>query len=343
MIVDPFVERVNDGWPVVVGPLVVLPFHRVRRSPCTVEDAGEFVVLVQRIEQFTVDDSGSEVPRTAELVSEVRSVVVEKADCFTQQPEECRLHLAEGEVPAAVQVGDCIQFDVTQWFAVVRIVARDDVSVQPAVVTLGLTARVVDARSDRAESDRPTHQLPRVSVEATEEVEDNAAVVGLFETASLRMIPVFEIALVDLLLSEVRVRLTWMAGRSTPVLDDAFHPVAEPARQRKRGNDAADLVLRIVGLVIRVRRVVAIGQNRVSNDQQITLETDVDVRTLLDRYVGTHGAHPSAGGLNARSASSVRHSRGLRGVGSVIVPRRPPTSSSVVPSVGDRIRLGAQP
>jgi len=86
-----------------------------------------------------------------------------------------------------------------------------------------------------------------------------------------------EIAVVDVLFHEVRVGLNKMAGRPAVLLDGFLHPVTEPARKRECGDDAADLVLRVVVLVVPVRGVVPVGHDAVSDHQQIGADSHEDV------------------------------------------------------------------
>ena len=51
------------------------------------------------------------------------------------------------------------------------------------------------------------------------------------------MVTGFEIAVVHVFLHEVCVRLSGMAGGSVGLVDNALHPVTEPARERKGGNE----------------------------------------------------------------------------------------------------------
>ncbi len=111
--------------------------------------------------------------------------------------------------------------------------------------------------------------LPADATEAAEEVEDHATVVFLrvVGARALLVVAVVEVALVDVLFHEVRVGFARMTGGAVVLVDDFLHPEAEPARERERGDDAADLVLRVVFFVVPVAGVMPVGHDAVSDHQ----------------------------------------------------------------------------
>jgi len=247
-------QRLHEHRAVLLFPLVILLVHRVRVALPTVEDALQLALLVERVDEVTIDDPRAEVPRASELMHEVRLVSIEEVDALGQQPDELRLQLPKREMPAAIEVSDGVDLRVPKRFTVILPVPGGDVPVEPAVVTLGLSARVVHAGTDGVELDRPPHHLPGDATEATEEIEDHTAIVflRLSHTHALLVVAGVEVAIVNAVLHEIRVGLTGVAGRPTVLLNGFFHPVAKPARERERGDDATNLVLRVIILVVTV-------------------------------------------------------------------------------------------
>jgi len=82
-----------------------------------------------------------------------------------------------------------------------------------------------------------------------------------------------EVAVVDTVFPEVRVGFARVAGSPAAFLDDLLHPVAEPPRKGECRDDAADLVLRVVVLVVAVRGVVSVRHDAVPDDQQVRLDS----------------------------------------------------------------------
>ena len=257
---------------VLLTPLLVFVVHLVRVPLPAVEDAAEFGLVVERIHELAVHDPAAEVPRAAELVHEIGLVRVQVVDGLGEQRDELGLRLPEGEMPAAVQIRHSVQFGVPERFPVVFLVPGDDVPVEPPVVALCLPARVVHARTDRRELDRATHHLAGAIPEAAEEIENHAPVaVVVFEAVAFRVVPGVEVAVVDAVFPEVRVGLVGVTGRTVALLNDLLHPVAKPPGKGERGDDAADLVLRVVVLVVAVRGVVSVGHDAVADHQQVSL------------------------------------------------------------------------
>ena len=274
-LLDALFQRLHERRAVLFGPLVVFVVHLVRVALPAVEDTLQFALLVERIDEVAIDDPRAEVPSATELVHEVRLVPIEEVDALCEQADELGLHLPEGEVPAAVQIRHSVDLRVPQRFAVVLSITGDNVPVQPPVVALGLPARVVHAGTDGVELDRSPHHLSRLVAEAAEEVEDHAAVVFLriFDARALLVVAVIEVALVDVFLHEVRVRLPGVAGGAVFLGDGALHPVTEPAREWEGGDDAPDLVLWVVVLVVAVRGVMSVGHDAVPDHQQVGLDS----------------------------------------------------------------------
>ena len=81
------------------------------------------------------------------------------------------------------------------------------------------------------------------------------------------MVAVIEVALVDVLVHEVRVGFPGMTGGAVTLVDDFLHPVAKPLGEGEGGDDAADLVLRVVVLVVPVAGVMPVGHDAVSDHQ----------------------------------------------------------------------------
>ena len=257
---------------VLLTPRLVFVVHLVRVPLPAVEDAAEFGLVVERIHELAVHDPAAEVPRAAELVHEIGLVRVQVVDGLGEQRDELGLRLPEGEMPAAVQIRHSVQFGVPERFPVVFLVPGDDVPVEPPVVALCLPARVVHARTDRRELDRATHHLAGAIPEAAEEIENHAPVaVVVFEAVAFRVVPGVEVAVVDAVFPEVRVGLVGVTGRTVALLNDLLHPVAKPPGKGERGDDAADLVLRVVVLVVAVRGVVSVGHDAVADHQQVSL------------------------------------------------------------------------
>jgi len=73
-----------------------------------------------------------------------------------------------------------------------------------------------------------------------------------------------------------------VARSATALLNDLLHPVTKPAGEAKRRNDAADLILWIVSLVITVRGVMSVGDDAVADDQQVCLDPNEHV--ALDSF-----------------------------------------------------------
>jgi hypothetical protein len=81
-----------------------------------------------------------------------------------------------------------------------------------------------------------------------------------------------EIAGVYIVLTKVGVRLTRVArGRAVPS-DDPLHAVSEPPRQRERRDGPTDLILWVRRVVVPVRGVAAVGQDAITDDQQVRTE-----------------------------------------------------------------------
>ena len=252
-------ERGLELRQVLVFPSVILLAHLLCVAFASVEHTAKFVFLVERIHEVAVHDTTTEVPSAAELVHEVRLVVIEEIDSLGEQRDELGLGLPKGEVPATVEVADGVQFGVSEWFAVVFLIPGDDVSVDSPVVTFRLSARIVHAGADRRELDRTAHHLPGAIPEPTEEVQNHAAVVVIIvETRALLVVASVKVTVVDPILPEVGVGFSGVAGSPAAFLDDLFHPVTEPPREGECRDDAADLVLRVVVLVVAVRGVVSV-------------------------------------------------------------------------------------
>ena len=230
--------------------------------------------LVERIHEVAVHDTTTEVPGTTELVHEVGLVGIEEVDSFGEQRDELGLGLPKGEVPAAVEVADGVQFGVSEWFSVVFLIPGDDVSVDSPVVTFRLSARVVHAGADRRELDRATHHLPGPVPEPTEEVQNHAAVVVIIvETRALLVVASVKVTVVDAVLAEVRVGLSRVTGSPAAFLDDLFHPVTEPPGEAEGRDDAANLILRVFVLVVSIRGMVSVRHDRIADDQQVRLDS----------------------------------------------------------------------
>ena len=282
---DTVFQRLHERRAVLLGPLVVLFIHLVRVALPAVEDALQLALAVEGVDEVAIDGPGAEVPRATELVHEVGLVSIEEVDALGQQPDELRLHLSEGEVPAPVQIRHSVYLGVPKRFPVVFFVPGNDVPVQPTVVTLSLPTRVVHAGADGIELDRPPHHLPGDATKAAEEVEDHAPVVFLrvVGTRAFLVVAGVEVAVVDAVLHEVRVGFTGVAGRSAVLLYGFLHPVTEPAREREGGDDATDLVLRVIIFVVAVRGVMPVSHDAVPNHQQVGADShkyvafDVDV------------------------------------------------------------------
>jgi len=73
---------------------------------------------------------------------------------------------------------------------------------------------------------------------------------------------------VDVLLPEVRIRLAGVAGRAAVFVDDTLHSVTKPPGERKRRDNAPDLILRVIIGVVAVRGVMSVGHDAVPDDQQ---------------------------------------------------------------------------
>jgi len=187
-------------------------------------------------------------------------------------------------VPAAVEVRYRVNLGVPERFAVVLLVPGDDVPVEPAVVPLGLSALVLDRGADGRELDGPSHQFAGNAAEAAEQVENHAAVVFLrvVDARPFLVVAVLDVAVVDVGLAEVGVGLAGVASRRAVLLYDGFHPVAKPAGKRVGGDDAADLVLRVVVFVVATRCVVPVGHDRVAYDEQVALDPNVHIRDVGD-------------------------------------------------------------
>ncbi|ERG98706.1 MAG: hypothetical protein J07HQX50_02753 [Haloquadratum sp. J07HQX50] len=196
-------------------------------------------------------------------------------------------------------------------------------------MAFGLSARVIDGRPDGVELDRTTHHLSRLVAEAAEEVEDHAAVVffRVFDARALLVVAVIEVALVDVFPHEVRVRLPGMTGGAVVLGDDALHPVTEPAREWKGGDDAADLVLRVVVLVVAVRGVVSVGHNAVPDHQQVGLDSheNVAVDVFNHSLVSLVGCRP----IPWRSVATRSARSGSRTPAYAFSPRDLPTTEDV--------------
>ena len=266
---DTVFQRLHERRAVLLGPLFVLFVHLVHVALSTVEDALQLALVVERVDEVAIDDPGAEIPSATELVHEVGLVSIEEVDALGQKADELGFHLSEGEVPATVQIRYSVYLGVPKWLPVVFLVPGDDVPVQPAVVTLNLPTRVVHAGADGVELDWPPHHLPGDATEATEEVKDHATVVFFWVVGArtLLVVAVIKIALVDVLLHEVRVGLAGVAGGAVVFVDDFLHPVTEPPGERERGDDAADLILRVVILVVPVAGVMPVSHDAVSDHQ----------------------------------------------------------------------------
>ena len=269
LLLDTLFQRLHECRAVLLGPLVVLLIHLARVSLSTVEDTHQFALVIERVDEMAINNPRPEVASTTELVHELGLVSIEEVDALDQKTDELRFYLSEGEVPAPVQIGDGVNPDVPKRFPVVFFVPGDDVPVQSAIVTLSLPTRVVYAGADGVELDRAAHHLPWLATEAAEEVEDHAAVVFLrvIGARALLVVAVIEVAGVDVLFHEVRVSFAGMAGGAIILGDDFLHPVAKPPGEGEGGDDAADLVLRVVVLVVPVAGVMPVGHDAVSNHQ----------------------------------------------------------------------------
>ncbi|ERG98705.1 MAG: hypothetical protein J07HQX50_02752 [Haloquadratum sp. J07HQX50] len=101
---DALFQCLHERRTVLFGPLIVFLVHLVRVTLPAVEDALQFGLLVQRVDEVAIDDPRAEVPCATELVHEVRLVPIEEVDPLCEQADELGLRLSEGEVPAAVQI-----------------------------------------------------------------------------------------------------------------------------------------------------------------------------------------------------------------------------------------------
>ncbi|ERG97197.1 MAG: hypothetical protein J07HQW2_03683 [Haloquadratum walsbyi J07HQW2] len=79
---DTLFQRLHERRAILFGPFVVFLVHVVRVAFPAVEDALQFALLVQRIDEMTIDDPRAEVPCATELVHEVRLVPIEEVDAF---------------------------------------------------------------------------------------------------------------------------------------------------------------------------------------------------------------------------------------------------------------------
>jgi hypothetical protein len=186
-------------------------------------------------------------------------MLIEVGNCLSKETHEFRFQFSEGEMPRAVEIRHSIQFDTPEWLAIVFAVPRGDSPIQPAIVALGLASRVINAAPDGRELDWTSHHLSGAILEPAKEFENNTAIVCVFEAVALWVIAVVEVARVHTVFTEVCVRLTRMAGTAASVVEYCLHPMPKPARKRKSRNDAANLVLWVVGVVVTVRGVMSVG------------------------------------------------------------------------------------
>ena len=80
---------------------------------------------------------------------EISLVRVEILDGFCEEAEELGSALAKCELPRPVEIGDGIEFGVSERLPIVLRVSGDDVSVESTVVPFCLSPCVVDATPDR--------------------------------------------------------------------------------------------------------------------------------------------------------------------------------------------------
>jgi len=93
-----------------------------------------------------------------------------------------------------------------------------------------------------------------------------------------------------------------------------------PNRALQQGDVAVDRA---------VESVMQLGDSRLQGSHALT------------QFLVSHGFVPSLGGLNAAISTSVKHNRWVRERGSATAPSHARASSSVTPSVGSPIDVGA--
>jgi hypothetical protein len=88
--------------------------------------------------------------------------------------------------------------------------------------------------------------------------------------------------------------------RPAGLLNNFLHAVPKPTGEAKRRDDAADLVLRIVSFVVVRAGVVPIGHDRVADNDEIGLHTNVHVAVdvfnqfaAVDGFILCHALHCS--------------------------------------------------
>ncbi len=92
-LLDALFQRLHEHRAILFGPLVVFLVHLVRVALAAVEDALQFALFVQWIDEVAIDDPRAEVASAAELVHEVRLVPIEEVDLL-DFVEQCR-HLVK--------------------------------------------------------------------------------------------------------------------------------------------------------------------------------------------------------------------------------------------------------
>ena len=93
----------------------------------SVEDAPDFAVTVQWVDQPYVGDAGAEVAGAPKLELELIAVVVEELDGLAEEPDERRFGVTEREFPRPFDIPEYVSLGMAQWLAAILVIARADV------------------------------------------------------------------------------------------------------------------------------------------------------------------------------------------------------------------------